>query len=256
MSTTASLVDQVVMLLVDDNAINMRLLKMYADKQKYRNFTAQNGLEVVEFYKAALDEHIQTSQIDRLVESKLNGNMTLHQDQPSTSLSAPPSANSASSSPDDRPLPTPSSHSTSAPPASKPKPSRLPRVILMDISMPIMDGFEATRRIRALEASLAAATHKSRKRSSPSLRSSSDPSSTTAAVAADPPTPLSPRAFIIAMTGLGSEAAQAEARASGMDLFLTKPVRFKELSRILTENGFGAHSAAETPVVGSPVVSP
>jgi CheY-like chemotaxis protein len=49
------------------------------------------------------------------------------------------------------------------------------------------------------------------------------------------------------MTGLGSEAAQAEARASGMDLFLTKPVRFKELSRILAEHGFGPPAGMAAP---------
>ena len=38
---------------------------------------------------------------------------------------------------------------------------------------------------------------------------------------------------IIALTGLGSSSTQEEAFASGIDLFLTKPVRLKELSRVL-----------------------
>jgi signal transduction histidine kinase/CheY-like chemotaxis protein len=74
----------------------------------------------------------------------------------------------------------------------------IPIVILLDINMPVMDGFEAARRIRAFERS-----HN-----------------------------LSP-ATIIAVTGLGSAEAQKKARASGMDLFLTKPVRPRELTTVL-----------------------
>ncbi|KAI5365441.1 Putative signal transduction response regulator, receiver domain, histidine kinase/HSP90-like ATPase [Septoria linicola] len=73
-----------------------------------------------------------------------------------------------------------------------------PQVILMDINMPKLNGFEATRAIRAFEKQkgLEAAT-------------------------------------IIALTGLGSASAQQEAFSSGVDLFLTKPVRLKELTNIL-----------------------
>lgn len=73
-----------------------------------------------------------------------------------------------------------------------------PRVILMDVNMPIMNGFEATRQIRAYE-----------------QENKIEP------------------ATIIALTGLGSTEAQHEAFSSGMNLFLTKPVRLKELTRIL-----------------------
>jgi signal transduction histidine kinase/CheY-like chemotaxis protein len=79
--------------------------------------------------------------------------------------------------------------------------SQRPQVILMDISMPIMDGFEATRQIRALES-----------------------------MGHDMPC-----ALIIAMTGLGRGTAEDEAYASGMDLFMTKPVRMKELSALLRD---------------------
>ncbi|CCF43984.1 histidine kinase [Colletotrichum higginsianum] len=72
------------------------------------------------------------------------------------------------------------------------------RYILTDVSMPVMDGFEATRHIRAYE-------------------KASD---------------LAP-ATIIALTGLASSASQNEAFGSGMDLFLTKPVKLKELGAIL-----------------------
>ncbi|KAK1585410.1 hsp90-like protein [Colletotrichum navitas] len=74
--------------------------------------------------------------------------------------------------------------------------------VLMDISMPIMDGFEATRRIRALEMEQGLT-----------------------------------RCHIFALTGLASASAQQEAFASGIDLFLTKPVRLKELSKILETKG-------------------
>lgn len=76
-------------------------------------------------------------------------------------------------------------------------PSRC-RVILMDVSMPVMDGFEATRQIRICEKKHG----------------------------------LEP-ATIIALTGLASEESQQEAFGSGMDLFLTKPVKLQELGAIL-----------------------
>lgn len=75
--------------------------------------------------------------------------------------------------------------------------------VFMDISMPVMDGFEATRRIRAFE----------RERRAPK------------------PTP------IFALSGLASADAQKEAFASGIDLFLSKPVKLKELSSFLELRG-------------------
>ncbi len=74
------------------------------------------------------------------------------------------------------------------------------RCIFMDVQMPVMDGMESSRQVRALE----------RERHLP-------------------------RCQIFALTGLASEAAQQEAFASGIDLFLTKPVKLKELNRILDE---------------------
>lgn len=76
------------------------------------------------------------------------------------------------------------------------------KCVLMDISMPVMDGLEATRRIRSFESS----------------------------------NKLEP-AVIIALTGLGSQETQQAAFSSGVDLFLTKPVRLKELGDILTSRG-------------------
>lgn len=74
------------------------------------------------------------------------------------------------------------------------------RCILMDISMPRMDGIEATKQIRAFEQS---------KEREPVV--------------------------ILALTGLASASAQQDAYASGVDVFLSKPVKLKELSTILRE---------------------
>ncbi|KAK6860793.1 hypothetical protein PG995_004429 [Apiospora arundinis] len=71
--------------------------------------------------------------------------------------------------------------------------------VLMDLSMPIMDGFEATRRIREYE--------KTQKL-----------------------TPVT----VIALTGLASGSAQQMAFASGIDVFITKPARLKELAEVVT----------------------
>ena len=78
-------------------------------------------------------------------------------------------------------------------------------IIFMDISMPIMNGFEATRAIRKIE-------EEARKRHGESA---------------------SPPAMIIALTGLASARDQTEAFTSGVDLFMTKPVSFKEVGRLL-----------------------
>jgi CheY-like chemotaxis protein len=66
--------------------------------------------------------------------------------------------------------------------------------------MPVMDGMQATHEIRNFEKSFG----------------------------------LTP-AIIIALTGLASAKAQQEAFSNGIDLFLTKPVRFAELRNILEE---------------------
>lgn len=66
-----------------------------------------------------------------------------------------------------------------------------------------MNGFEATRAIRAIE-----------------KERGSD---------------LSGPAIIIALTGLSSSRDESEAFASGIDLFLTKPVSFKEVSKLMDD---------------------
>ncbi|KAJ5988504.1 hypothetical protein N7481_003714 [Penicillium waksmanii] len=82
------------------------------------------------------------------------------------------------------------------------------RVIILDISMPVMDGFEAARQIRRLEKKHRAALSESARQ-------------------ALPPT------IIAALTGLHSLAAQKEAFSSGMDTFVTKPIKRTDLYAVI-----------------------
>lgn len=131
-------------LLVDDNRINLQILKTFLQKQKYPFEIATNGLEALNTYTAA-----------------------------------------SSSSP---------SRSTTTPHAPAFD------FILMDINMPVMDGLESTRQIRMFE------------------RDNNIKGAT-----------------IIALTGMVSVSAESEAFASGISLYLTKPVRLKELGKILKD---------------------
>jgi signal transduction histidine kinase/CheY-like chemotaxis protein len=117
-------------LLVEDNAINLRLLLMHLKKGGYRDIeTAENGLLAVQ-----------------AVERRKEGF----------------------------------------------------GAIVMDLSMPEMDGFEATRRIRKLEQQ----RHQ-------------------------PPT------TIVALTGLASAGDRAKAYECGVSTFMTKPLKFQELASLL-----------------------
>ncbi|KAG9197266.1 hypothetical protein G6514_001905 [Epicoccum nigrum] len=128
------------LLLVEDNAINLRILITFAKKYKYPHITAQNGQLAVEaFEKAYMDSTL--------------------------------------------------SHN---------RETGMPSIILMDINMPVMDGYEAVQRIRAYERKHRLVASK-----------------------------------IIAVTALQSEAAQVEAFGSGFDLFLSKPIKMKELAKLL-----------------------
>ena len=120
-------------------------------------------------------------------------------------------------------------------------------IVFMDISMPIKNGFEATREIRRMEAAarkLATRRLSLGKTLNPTTAgwpegvvdsngalktAQEEDAATAAAVAANPPSP----ALIIALTGLASSQDQREAFVSGVDLFMTKPVSFKEVAKLL-----------------------
>lgn len=122
-------------LLVDDNAINLKLLVVFAQRQNLRYMEATNGLEALNVYKK---------------EATSNG------------------------------------------PPSKPF-----DFILMDLSMPVMDGLESTRSIRQFE-------------SENHLKKSN----------------------IVALTGLASAQDQRDAYDAGVDEYLVKPVKFADIKRV------------------------
>lgn len=80
-----------------------------------------------------------------------------------------------------------------------------------DISMPIMDGLESTRRIRAFEKTLKNDDH----------------------------------AVIVALTGVAQADVQRDAMVSGMDLFLTKPVRLDIIAQIIKDHAAAKMNSAQ-----------
>ncbi|KAJ4379242.1 hypothetical protein N0V86_005287 [Didymella sp. IMI 355093] len=130
-------------LLVDDNAINLRLLQVGMKKRGYASISsASDGLQAVNIYRTLL-------------------------------------------------------HSF---------PSATPEIILMDLSMPVMDGFEATRQIRKIEAEYN--THLQ-------------------------PLQAPQHSMIIALTGLASVTDQKKAYVAGVDSYIMKPVSFAKLTKLL-----------------------
>jgi CheY-like chemotaxis protein len=125
-------------LLVDDNAINLKLLVVFAKRQNLRYEEATNGLEAFEIYKS---------------EAKENSN----------------------SSPPTRPF----------------------DFVLMDLSMPVMDGLTSTRHIRQFESKMG-------------LES----------------------CHIVALTGLASAQDQRDAQEAGVDTYLVKPVKFADIKKV------------------------
>jgi CheY-like chemotaxis protein len=84
-------------------------------------------------------------------------------------------------------------------------------VFTPDLSMPVMDGMTATREIRNIE-------HTERRQ----------------------------KTTVIALTGLASTSARVEAMSSGADHFLTKPVNFRGLLRLIQEERLKRHAHTNT----------
>lgn len=83
-----------------------------------------------------------------------------------------------------------------------------PDITLMDLSMPIMNGFEATRQIREIEAERNAHLEEGQKPH---------------------------HSLIVALTGLASIRDQKEAFTAGVDSYIMKPVSFAKLTKFLED---------------------
>ncbi|KAF8322478.1 hypothetical protein DL93DRAFT_2223381 [Clavulina sp. PMI_390] len=104
-------------------------------------------------------------------------------------------------------------------------------IILMDISMPVLDGIGATKLIRQIESSRA-------KQESEDWFDAEDDSESW---------PVQDRAKIFAVSGLATKEDKVRAFVAGMDGYLVKPVSFKALadlfSRLTSAHGSGNTSA-------------
>lgn len=185
-------------LLVDDNNINLQLLVMFMKKQNMQYATASNGLEALETYKAGCRSaghwayppfHNKKQNVFSEAEDTNDNmdNIVISRSADSLALPLPPP-------------PPPTRQQQYSP--KRPPPFTH---ILMDLSMPVMDGVTSTRKIRAFEAESG----------------------------------IEPRSTIIALTGLASAEAQDDALSAGINEFLIKPVKFGELKVLLKDPRLG-----------------
>ncbi|KAI0395622.1 hypothetical protein F5Y17DRAFT_423009 [Xylariaceae sp. FL0594] len=186
------------LLLVDDNPINIKLLAAVTGKLKHSFSTACNGLEAVQLYKDALQQPRQLEEPSQKQTSSPSEPVL----ETETQLLEPPSSSSPPPEQQPRPQSTPESRSAAqAAEATKADPGHPFDLIFMDLSMPVMDGFEATREIRRIEKQ-AGVPHKCK---------------------------------IVALTGLSSESSRIDALSAGSDLFITKPVKLGTVKKLLGE---------------------
>jgi CheY-like chemotaxis protein len=171
-------------LLVDDNSINLQLLTMFMKKIGLSFAKASDGLQALQEYQ----KHAEAVTIAVVTDNKENGAA-----EPVTSTPDDTTSNGSRSSSTSKGSINGSNglngSSESLPPFTW---------VLMDLSMPVMDGLESTRRIRAYERE-----HKMKK------------------------------AVVVALTGLASADAQQDALDAGVDFYLAKPVRFADLKKLM-----------------------
>ncbi|HEX3760070.1 MAG TPA: ATP-binding protein [Kofleriaceae bacterium] len=97
-------------------------------------------------------------------------------------------------------------------------------LVLMDCQMPVMDGFEATRELRRREAGGQAGDQ----------------------------TPRQSHQLVIALTANATSADREACRIAGMDDFLSKPFRRRELAALLLRHTPGAIATLPPPARGAP----
>jgi signal transduction histidine kinase/DNA-binding response OmpR family regulator/GAF domain-containing protein len=159
-------------LLVDDNDVNLQLLCAYVQKDGYTYKSAQNGAQAVDVFKANPGSFDVVFMGTFSYTSNSFLLSLLFQTVIQFSFFEPL------------------------------------KLMMPDITMPVMDGFQASREIRRIENEYRAGLSESdRAKHSP--------------------------AIIAALTGLGSANAQKEALGSGINTFLVKPLKRKQLQAIL-----------------------